>query len=37
MIFSDDPHFGMNADAFGGAAVAFLPTITFALRTAGLR
>jgi uncharacterized protein YcbK (DUF882 family) len=37
MIFSDDPHFGMSADAFGGAAVAFLPTITFALRTAGLR
>jgi uncharacterized protein YcbK (DUF882 family) len=37
MIFSDDPHFGMNADTFGGAAVAFLPTITFALRTAGLR
>jgi len=37
MIFSDDPHFGMNADAFGGAAVAFLPTITFSSRTAGLR
>ncbi len=37
MIFSADPHFGMNADAFGGAAVAFLPTVTFSSRTAGLR
>ncbi len=37
MIFSDDPHLGMNADAFGGAAVAFLPTVTFSSRTAGLR
>jgi hypothetical protein len=37
MIFSADPHFGMSAEAFGGAAVAFLPTITFASRTAGLR
>jgi hypothetical protein len=37
MVFSADPHFGMNADAFGGAAVAFLPTITFSSRTAGLR
>jgi uncharacterized protein YcbK (DUF882 family) len=37
MIFSDDPHFGMNVDAFGGAAVSFLPTVTFPTRTAGLR
>jgi uncharacterized protein YcbK (DUF882 family) len=37
MIFSNDPHSGMNADAFGGAAISFLPTVTFASRTAGLR
>ena len=37
MMFSDDPHFGMSAEVFGGAAVSFLPTITFASRTAGLR
>jgi uncharacterized protein YcbK (DUF882 family) len=37
MIFSEDPHFGMNAETFGGAAVAFLPTVTFSSRTAGLR
>jgi len=37
MMFSDDPHFGISAEAFGGAAVSFLPTITFSSRTAGLR
>jgi uncharacterized protein YcbK (DUF882 family) len=37
MIFSDDPHSGMSADAFGGAAISFLPTVTFSSRTAGLR
>jgi len=37
IIFSEDPHFGMNTDAFAGAPIAFLPTVTFASRTAGLR
>jgi uncharacterized protein YcbK (DUF882 family) len=37
MMFSEDPHFGMSAEAFAGAAVSFLPTITFVSRTAGLR
>jgi uncharacterized protein YcbK (DUF882 family) len=37
MIFSADPHSGMNAEAFAGPAVSFLPTVTFPTRTAGLR
>jgi uncharacterized protein YcbK (DUF882 family) len=37
MNFSDDPHFGLNTGAFVGAAVSFLPTVTFSSRTAGLR
>jgi hypothetical protein len=37
MMFSEDPHFVMSAEAFAGAAVSFLPTITFVSRTAGLR
>ena len=37
MMFSDDPYFGVSAETFGGAAVSFLPTITFSSRTAGLR
>jgi uncharacterized protein YcbK (DUF882 family) len=35
MVFSDDPQFGMAAERFTGAAVAFLPTISF-IRTAGI-
>jgi uncharacterized protein YcbK (DUF882 family) len=37
MMFSVDPHAGMNAEAFAGPAVSFLPTVTFPTRTAGLR
>jgi uncharacterized protein YcbK (DUF882 family) len=37
MIFSADPHSGMNTEAFAGPAVSFLPTVTFPTRTAGLR
>ncbi len=36
MTFSEDPHFGMDAAAFGGAAVSFLPTVIFPSRTARL-
>ena len=36
LFFSDDPHLGLTADRFSGAAVAFMPTITFGMRTAGL-
>jgi hypothetical protein len=37
MVFSDDPLYGLAADAFSGVAVSFIPTVTF-LRshTAGL-
>jgi hypothetical protein len=35
MFFSRDPQFGMIAEQFTGAAVAFLPTVTF-IRTARL-
>jgi uncharacterized protein YcbK (DUF882 family) len=37
MVFSDDPLYGMAIDTFSGAAISFVPTITF-LRshTAGL-
>ena len=35
MVFSDDPQFGMTSDYFSGAAVAFLPTVSF-IRTAGI-
>jgi hypothetical protein len=35
MVFSRDPHLGMNATRFSGEAVAFLPTVTF-IRTASL-
>jgi hypothetical protein len=37
MMFSADPHSGMNAEVFAGPAVSFLPTVTFPTRTAGLR
>jgi uncharacterized protein YcbK (DUF882 family) len=37
MVFSEDPQFGLNTDQFGGAAVSFLPTVTFASRTVALR
>jgi len=37
MAFSDDPHRGMRADRFGGAAVVFVSTTTFTGRTAALR
>jgi uncharacterized protein YcbK (DUF882 family) len=36
MTFSEDPHFGMDAAGFGGAAVSFLPTVIFPSRTARL-
>ncbi len=35
MVFSNDPQFGMASEYFSGAAVAFLPTISF-IRTAGI-
>lgn len=38
MSFSEDPYDGMISERFGGAAVAFLPTISFGgSRTAGLQ
>ncbi len=37
MTFSDDPHLGMTCETFSGAAIAALPTRTFAIRTASLR
>jgi hypothetical protein len=37
MAFSEDPHSGMGTDTFGGAAVSFVPTVTFSSRTAQLR
>lgn len=37
MSFSDDPHGGMRADRFGGSAIVFVATTTFASRTAALQ
>ena len=37
MVFTADPHFGLTSVAFDGPAVAFMPTVTFVTRTAGLR
>jgi uncharacterized protein YcbK (DUF882 family) len=34
--FCDDPHSGMTSEYFAGAAIAFVPTVTFGTRTAGL-
>jgi len=34
--FCDDPYNGMTSEYFSGAAVAFVPTISFGARTAGL-
>ncbi len=36
MVFTVDPYSGMSSEYFGGSAVAFVPTITFATRTAAL-
>ena len=36
MTFSEDPQPGMTSYAFSGAAVAFLPTVSFKTRTAAL-
>jgi len=36
MVFTVDPNSGLSAEYFEGPAVAFVPTITFATRTAGL-
>jgi hypothetical protein len=37
MTFSDDPLRGMIADSFGGEAIVFVATTSFANRTASLR
>jgi len=37
MGFTDDPYWGVTSDAFRGPAVAFLPTLSFGTRTAGLQ
>jgi hypothetical protein len=37
MTFSEDPHLGMTTDHFGGSAVMFVSTVTFARRTASLQ
>jgi hypothetical protein len=36
LVFSYDPHLGVTPGRFSGPAVAFLPTISFGSRTAGL-
>jgi uncharacterized protein YcbK (DUF882 family) len=36
MVFTVDPYSGLSPEYFEGPAVAFVPTITFATRTAGL-
>jgi uncharacterized protein YcbK (DUF882 family) len=36
MVFSNDPLLGLTSVQFSGPAVAFLPTISYATRTAGL-
>jgi uncharacterized protein YcbK (DUF882 family) len=37
MTFSADPHLGMTTETFTGSAVVFQATVTFGMRTAGLR
>jgi uncharacterized protein YcbK (DUF882 family) len=37
MTFSSDPQLGMTARKFSGAAVVFVSTVTFGIRTASLR
>jgi uncharacterized protein YcbK (DUF882 family) len=37
MTFSNDPQLGMTARKFSGAAVVFVSTVTFSIRTASLR
>jgi hypothetical protein len=37
MTFSADPYLGMPAERFSGNAIVFMPTVTFGMRTAGLR
>jgi hypothetical protein len=37
MTFSADPYLGMAAERFSGNAVVFMSTVTFGMRTAGLR
>jgi uncharacterized protein YcbK (DUF882 family) len=37
MTLSDDPRFSMPAGTFTGSAIVFVPTVTFATRTASLR
>jgi uncharacterized protein YcbK (DUF882 family) len=37
MTFSNDPQLGMTARQFSGAAVVFVSTVTFSIRTASLR
>jgi len=36
MLFTVDPYSGLSSEYFDGPAVTFVPTITFATRTAGL-
>jgi hypothetical protein len=36
-MFTSDPYLGMRSERFSGAAVAFVPVITFASRTASLQ
>jgi hypothetical protein len=36
MVFAVDPYSGLSPECFEGPAVAFVPTVTFATRTAGL-
>jgi uncharacterized protein YcbK (DUF882 family) len=37
MTLSDDPEFSMPSGTFTGSAIVFVPTVTFATRTASLR
>lgn len=37
MTFSADPYLGMQTERFTGAAIAFVPTVSFNFRTASLR
>jgi uncharacterized protein YcbK (DUF882 family) len=37
MTFSEDPYLGMQTERFTGAAIAFVPTVSFTFRTASLR
>jgi hypothetical protein len=37
MTFSSDPNLGLEPDHFSGSAISFVPTVSYATRTADLR